>query len=164
MTLILIDCLIKAKIRKELTFIQNEKSDEWVKWFDQFYKAEIVSYPNKTLILDTEKQVEKKIKEDPIEIDGKNLTNYRFEDSANPMIHVCDYVVSIIRKYAIFLDRSLCDAMADISKFDATQWDNFRLLNKILKRSLDKSPLYFNYTTSIEMQYNINQLMETYGV
>lgn len=164
MTLILIDCLNKAKIRKELTFIQNEKSDEWVKWFDQFYKAEIVSYPNKTLILDTEKQVEKKIKEDPIEIDGKNLTNYRFEDSANPMIQVCDYVVSIIRKYAIFLDRSLCDAMADISKFDATQWDNFRLFNKILKRSLDKSPLYFNYATSIEMQFNINQLMETYGV
>lgn len=135
-----------------------------VKWFSQFYTMEIASYPNKTLVLDTEKQVEKAIKEEPIEIDGVAMANYRFEDSANPMIQVCDYVVSILRKYAVFLDRSLNEVQSDIDKFDAPQLANFKLLNNILKRSLENNPLYFHYITSIEMQYNINLLMGKYGV
>lgn len=163
MTHMLIGLLNNAKMKKELTFIQDEKPDEWVTWFSHFYINEITSYPNKTLVLDTEKQVEKMISEEPIEIDGVAMTNYRFEDSANPMIQVCDYVVSILRKYAIFIDRSFNEVQGDIDKFEEAQLANFKLLNKILKRSLDKSPLYFHYTTSVEMQYNINQLMEKYG-
>lgn len=161
--IILVICLNNAKTKKELTFIQDETPDEWVKWFSQFYTMEIASYPNKTLVFDTEKQVEKAIREEPIEIDGVAMDNYRFEDSANPMIQVCDYVVSILRKYAVFLDRSLNEVQSDLDMFEAPQLANFKLLNKILKRSLDNNPLYFHYTTSIEMQYNINQLMGKYG-
>ena len=163
MTYLLIELLNNAKTKKKLTFIQDETSDEWVTWFSQFYISEITSYPNKTLVLDTEKQVEKIISEEPIEMDGVALTNYRFEDSSNPMIQVCDYVVSILRKYAVFSDRTLNEIQGDIEKFEATKLVNFKLLNKILKRSLDNSPLYFHYTTSVEMQYNINQLMVKYG-
>ena len=163
MTHMLIGLLQNAKTKKELTFIQDETSDEWVTWFSHFYISEITSYPNKTLVLDTEKQVEKTISEEPIEIDGVEMTNYRFEDSSNPMIQICDYVVSIMRRYAVFLDRSLNEIQGDIDKFEPAQLTNFKLLNKILKRSLDNSPLYFHYTTSVEMQYNINQMMEKYG-
>lgn len=164
MALILVRLLNNAKAKTKLTFIQDESPDEWVTWFKQFYAFEIASYPQKTLVLDTEKQVEKSISEKPIEIDGVAMTNYRFEDSSNPMIQVCDYVVSILRKYAVFLDRSFAEVIADINKFEVAQLDNFKLLNKILKRSLDNNPLYFHYITSVELQYNINQLMERYGI
>lgn len=163
MTLLLIVLLENAKTKKELTFIQDETSDEWVTWFSHFYISEITSYPNKTLVFDTEKQVEKTIRDKPIEIDGVTMSNYRFEDSSNPMIQVCDYVVSVLRRYAVFLDRSINEILVVIDKFDVNQMANFKLLNKVLKRSLDNNPLYFHYTTSIELQNNINQLMEKYG-
>lgn len=163
MTNILIDKLEKAKTKKQLVFIQDETPDEWVGRFIQFYSSEIASYPNKTLILDTEKQVEKALKEVSIEVNGKVLKNYSFVDSdKNPMIQVCDYVVSILRKYFIFLDRSLSEVIADIKHFDEQQLKNLKFLNRILKRSLDANPLYYHYITSVEMQYNLNQLMNMY--
>ena len=160
----LIGCLESSKKNKVLVFIQGEEPDEWVTWFANFYTTEIASYPNKTLILDTEKQVEKAIKAEPIEINGALVNNFKFEDSeTNPMIQVCDYVVAIMRKYAIFLARSLDEVYSDINKFDEFQMANFVMLNKILKRSLDKNPLYFHYIASVEMQFNLNHLMAKYG-
>lgn len=163
MAQLLIKRLNEAKTKKELVFIQNETPNEWVCKFIQFYSSEIASYPNRTLILDTEKQVEKALKEEPIEVNGKVLCNFRFEDSdSNPMIQVCDYVVSILRKYFVFLDRSFNEVIADIKQFDDLQLENFKLLNRNLKRSLDANPLYYHYITSVEMQYNLNQLMNRY--
>ena len=155
--------LSKAKSKKELTFIQNETPDKWVKMFVQFYSSEIYSYPNKTLVLDTENQVEKALKEEPIEINGEKMNNFRFDNSAtNPMIQVCDYVVSILRKYFVFIDRTLSDVIADIEAFDELQKENYKLLNRTLKKSLENNPLYFHYIASVEMQNNLNNLMEKY--
>ena len=163
MTTVLTLLLSKAKSRKELTFIQNETPDEWVKMFVQFYSSEIYSYPNKTLVLDTENQVEKALKEEPIEINGEKMNNFRFDNSAtNPMIQVCDYVVSILRKYFVFIDRTLSDVIADIEAFDELQKENYKLLNRTLKKSLKNNPLYFHYIASVEMQNNLNNLMEKY--
>ncbi|MDO5481913.1 MAG: DUF3800 domain-containing protein [Bacteroidaceae bacterium] len=164
MASILVKKINEAKKKDELTFIQDETPDEWVKMFVQFYSAEIYSYPNRTLVFDTEKQVEKLLTEDTIEVNGTKLNNYSFSDSAtNPMIQVCDYVVSILRKYFIFVDRTLNEIVADIEKFDKQQMQRYRLLNKVLKRSLDNNPLFFHYIASVETQYNINQLMEKYA-
>ena len=155
--------LSKAKSKKELTFIQNETPDKWVKMFVQFYSSEIYSYPNKTLVLDTENQVERALKEEPIEINGEKMNNFRFDNSAtNPMIQVCDYVVSILRKYFVFIDRTLSDVIADIEAFDELQKENYKLLNRTLKKSLENNPLYFHYIASVEMQNNLNNLMEKY--
>lgn len=80
---------------KELVFLQDEKSNEWVAWFVQFYRAEIYNNPNKTLVMDTEKLVEKEFRDNPIMINGKELKNFRFVDSSkSPMIQVCDSLVS----------------------------------------------------------------------
>ena len=161
MILMLMEELENAK-DKELTFIQDE--DEWVKAFIQFYSAEIYSYPNKTLILDMEKQVEKALWDDIIEVDGDILLNYSFEDSAsNPMIQVCDYVVSILRKYFIFLDQNMDIIETEISGFDEQQLNNFKLLNKVMKQSLDYNPLFFHYIASVETQSIANMMMEKYG-
>ena len=160
---VLANIIKKAKRKKELTFIQDEAPDEWVKMFVQFYSAEIYSYPNRTLVFDTEKQVEKLLKEESIEINGKALKNYSFADSAtNPMIQVCDYVVSILRKYFIFVDRTLDEVISDIERFDEQQMQRYRLLNKVLNRTLDSNPLYFHYIASVETQYNLNQLVAKY--
>lgn len=149
---------------KELTFIQDESEGEWVKAFIQFYSAEIYSYPQKTLILDAEKQVEKALWDDIIEVDGDILTNYSFEDSAsNPMIQVSDYVVSILRKYFIFLDQDVNSIEKDISVFDEQQKKNFKLLNKVMKQSLDYNPLFFHYIASVETQSIGSMMIEKYG-
>lgn len=154
----------EAKKKGEMTFIQNETPDEWVKMFVQFYSAEIYSYPNRTLVFDTEKQVEMLLTEEPIEVNGKVLRNYNFAESAShPMIQVCDYVVSILRKYFIFADRTLDVVDGDIQRFDELQMQRYRFLNKVLKRSLNYNPLYFHYIASVETQYNINLLMNRYA-
>lgn len=163
MTSVLILLLSNAKNKKELTFIQDETPDEWVKMFVQFYSSEIYSYPNKTLVLDTEKQVEKALTDEPIEVNGEKMKNFRFDNSAlNPMIQVSDYVVSILRKYFVFLDRTLSDVISNIEQFDELQLENYKLLNRTLKRSLENNPLYFHYIASVEMQYNLNHLMNKY--
>lgn len=159
---LLVKMISEAK-KKELTFIQNETPDEWVKMFVQFYSAEIYSYPNRALVFDTEKQVERLLTEATIEVNGRELKNYSFADSAtNPMIQVCDYLVSILRKYFIFADRSFDEVVADIEKFDEQQMHRYRLLNRVLKRSVDVNPIYFHYIASVETQCNLNRLMVQY--
>lgn len=164
MSEILLKKINAAKKKRKLAFIQEETADEWVKMFVQFYAAEIYSYPNRILVFDTEKQVERLLKETLIEMNGVELKNYSFSDSAsNPMIQVCDYVVSILRKYFIFADRFIKDIIADIGKFDEQQMQRFKLLNRVMQRSLDNNPLYFHYIASVETQYNLTQLMKQYA-
>ena len=116
------------------------------------------------MILDAEKQVEKALWDDIIEVDGEILTNYRFEDSAsNPMIQVCDYVVSILRKYFIFLDQGMNNIETEINRLDEQQQKNFKLLNKVMKQSLDYNHLFFHYIASVETQTIVNLMMDKYG-
>lgn len=130
--LVLKSCIEKAKEQKELTFIQEETAHEWVGEFEQFYKQQILSFPKKTLVFDEEKQVMSQIAEEGIIIDGKAPDNYSFKESgSDAMIQVCDYVVSILRKYMIFLDRLEPEVDTDIQNFDDNQMHNYKLLNRI---------------------------------
>ena len=79
--LVLKSCIEKAKEQKELTFIQNETTHEWVGEFEQFYKQQILNFPKKTLVFDEEKQVMNQIAEENIIINGKTLNNYSFKES-----------------------------------------------------------------------------------
>ena len=139
----------KAKSQKELPFIQEE-TNVWVKPFIQFYRQEILLFHKKELKFDEERQVQKELEIDTMEIEGKLLTNYSFIDSkADAMVQVSDYVVSIIRKYIMFLDRTEPEVETDIKSFDDIQMRNFNLLNSILKDSLDYNPLYLNFTVCL---------------
>lgn len=73
------------------------------------------------------------------------------------MIQVCDYIVSIIRKYIIFLDRPESEINMDIMAFDQTQMQNYKLFNSVLKRSLDYNPMYLNFTVSL---YTYKKIMK----
>ena len=158
------NCIEKAKGQKELTFIQNETSHEWVGGFKQFYKQQILSFPKKKLVFDEEKQVMNQIAEENIIINGKAPDNYSFKESgSNAMIQVCDYIVCILRKYMILLDRMEPEVDADIQNFDEHQMNNYKLLNCVLADSLNYNPLFVHFIAS---QYTIakyHMYIQKYG-
>ena len=147
-----------------MTFIQGETTHEWVGEFVQFYRQEILSFPNKTLVFDEEKQVMKILESEEIEINGKKATNYSFKESgSDSMIQVSDYVVSILRKYMVFLDRLEPEVEADINEFDETQMNNFRLLNMVLADSLNYNPVFVHFIASTHTIAKFYKYMEMYG-
>ena len=153
-----------AKKQKELTFIQDEKPNIWIDEFVQFYRQEIINFPNKTLIFDEEKQVQGILAKEVYEIDGKVLSNYSFDDSGkNPMIQVSDYVVSILRKYFIFLDRKESEVESELKALDDVQSGNFRLLNKVLRKSVEYNPVFFHFTSSIHTKNKFDKYLNEYG-
>ena len=157
-------CLEKAKEQTELVFIQDETTHEWVKNFVQFYRQQILSFPKKTLVFDEEKQVMKKFEKENIIIDGKALDNYTFKKSdSDAMIQVCDYVVSILRKYMIFLDRLETEVDADIQNFDEDQMNSYKLLNRILADSLDYNPLFVHFVASQHIVDKYHKYIQEYG-
>ena len=79
--LVLKSCIEKAKEQKELTFIQNGTTHEWVGDFEQFYKQQILNFPKKALVFDEEKQVMSQIAKEDIIINGKAPDNYNFKES-----------------------------------------------------------------------------------
>jgi len=157
--LILLKKLIcTAKRQKELTFIQEEETGIWVESFIQFYRQEIIKFHRKDLIFDEESQVQDMLKKENLEINGELLTNYSFIDSKkNAMIQVSDYVVSMIKKYIMFLDRTELEIEQDIKNFNDIQKRNYILLNTVLKASLNYNPLYLNFTVCL---YTCNKFMK----
>lgn len=154
----------KAKSQKELPFIQEEETNVWVKPFIQFYRQEILLFHKKELKFDEERQVQKELEIDTMEIDGKLLTNYSFIDSkADAMVQVSDYVVSIIRKYIMFLDRTEPEVETDIKSFDKIQMRNFNLLNSILKYSSDYNPLYLHLVICLHTYKKFMKYLNEYG-
>lgn len=154
----------RSKEQKELTFIQNETSHEWVGEFEQFYKQQILNFPKKTLVFDEEKQVMSQIAEEDIIINGKAPDNYCFKESgSNAMIQVCDYVVSILRKYITFLDRLDPEVDADIQNFDENQMNNYILLNQILADSLNYNPSFVHFVASCHTVDKYHMYIKKYG-
>lgn len=161
------NCVEDAKMQKDLLLIQHVKGEpmpDWVMEFRQFYQQEIFTFPQKTLIFDEEKSVEAYLSQNEIMImDGKPLENYRFlESGSSEMIQVCDYIVAILRKYVMFLDRRQGEVEKDIDDFNETQMANYRMLNKILKNSLDYNPMFFDFTASKHLVAKFYKYIELY--
>ena len=147
-----------------MTFIQDEIPHEWVKDYLQFYHQEIITFRHKTLVFDEEKQVQASLSSEKLMYEGKVLCHYSFCDSSiNAMIQLSDYIVGILRKYFIFLDRLQQEVDADIDSFDKVQMKNFQLLNKTLKRSLLYNPLFINTTISIHCRNKMELYIKKYG-
>ncbi len=167
--LILKNFVVAAKEQKELRLIQHVRGvpmPDWVMEFRQFYQQEIFTFPEKTLIFDEEKTVEDYLKREEIMLmDGKKLDNYSFvESGSNAIIQVCDFVVAILRKYVMFLDRKQKEVEEDISSFNKEQIENYRILNHILKESSDYNPMFFDFTVSNHLRLKFIRYVEKYGV
>lgn len=162
--LILKQCLENARNQKNLTFIQDEIPHEWVKDYLQFYHQEIITFRHKTLVFDEEKQVQASLSSEKLMYEGNVLCHYSFCDSSiNAMIQLSDYIVGILRKYFIFLDRLQQEVDADIDSFDKVQMKNFQLLNKTLERSFLYNPLFINTTISIHCRKKMELYINKYG-
>ncbi len=162
--LFLKQCLENARNQKNLTFIQDETPHEWVKDYLQFYRQEIITFRHKTLLFDEEKQVQAILSSENLKYEGNALCHYSFCDSSiNAMIQLSDYIVGILRKYFMFLDRLQPKVDADIDSFDKVQMKNFELLNKILKRSHLYNPLFINTIMSIHCRKKMELYMDKYG-
>ncbi len=160
--LLLKQCLEYARTQRNLVFIQDETPHEWVKDYFQFFLQEIITFRHKTLLFDEEKQVQARLSSENLTYAGNALCNYSFCDSStNAMIQLSDYIVGILRKYFMFLDRLQPKVDADIESFDKIQMQNFKLLNKILRRSLLYNPLFINTTMSIHCRKKIDLYMDT---
>lgn len=147
-----------------MPFIQDEIPHEWVKDYLQFYRQEIITFRHKTLVFDEEKQVQASLSSEKLMYEGNVLCHYSFCDSSiNAMIQLSDYIVGILRKYFIFLDRLQQEVDADIDSFDKVQMKNFQLLNKTLNRSLLYNPLFINTIISIHCRKKMELYINKYG-
>lgn len=158
-------CLENARNQEGLTFIQDEIPHEWVKDYLQFYRQEIITFRHKTLVFDEEKQIQDKLSAEKLNYEGNALCHYSFcESSSNAMIQLSDYIVGILRKYFIFLDRLQPMVDSDIDSFDIIQMKNFELLNKVLKRSLIYNPLFINTIMSIHCRKKMELYINKFGM
>ena len=151
----------KAKIQDRLEFIQDEEPHKWVSAFAQFYRNEIWKFPNKTLIFDEEKQVSAYLKGQNFKYNGLPLDNFCFKDSSSDaMIQISDYIVCILRKYLVFLDRKDREVESDLNQLDELQTKNFILFNKVLKNSTEFNPTFVNFIASDHTIKKYNKYME----
>lgn len=154
----------RSRAQKEFPFIQDESPNIWVREFVQFYRDEIIRFSNKTLIFDEEKQVQSKLANEEYLIGGKKLENYKFRESdTDAMIQVSDYVVGILRKYFIFLDRTEAEINKDIAAFTDEQMSCLKLLNGVLSKSMDYNPLFVNITASNHTYLKYIKYLHEYG-
>ena len=110
------------------------------------------------------RQVVIQIAEEDIIIDGKAPDNYSFKESgSDAMIQVSDYVVSILRKYMIFLDRLEPEVDADIQNFDENQMNNYKLLNRILADSMNYNPLFVHFVACQHTVAKYHKYIQEYG-
>lgn len=160
----LIYLFIKGMNQDAAIFIQDEKDGELLKRLTEFYKAEIYTFTNSTLIFDRQNQIENDLEKDPILVNDNLIENYSFVDSKdNAMIQCSDISVSIISKYLRFIDLYTQGVLGIIDEFSEDQMRCFGKLNQILKSSLDYNPAFFHQTNSAEVCTIFNSLVESYG-
>lgn len=146
-----------AKQQEEMVFLHDETTHLWVDDFTQFYRSDIYSYPNKNLIFDEEGKVEGELRGVEMTIDGKELKNYKFVASTDePLIQLSDYVVHILKKYFVFLEKEMWDVMSIVRQFNQEQLNTFKLLNIVLMDSLMYNPMFLHYTTSMEFKSKVD--------
>jgi hypothetical protein len=157
--------IIEAKkCNRRLKCFNNEKPYLWVNPFTWFYRAEIASFPTKKLVFDQEDQVEKQLREDSIIVDGTKLSNYSFiKSSDSPMIQLSDYVVAILKKYFVFLDRDIEMIEQDVKNFDGYQLSNFMLLNSVLLYSKEYNPLFQKYISDFRIPLHVDYYITHFG-
>ena len=58
------------------------------------------------------------------------------------------------------VDQGMNNIETEINRLDEQQQKNFKLLNKVMKQSLDYNPLFFHYIASVETHIITNMMME----
>lgn len=121
-----------------LVFLEGQDltPHSWIDSYAQFYLQPLYSWPNNDHVFDREDTIEKVLTEMSLTFKGIPWKRWKMVDSnSEPMIQVSDCVVSLLRKYFLFLEIDENEIIRSINMFDAFQMANFKLLNSILAMS-----------------------------
>lgn len=105
----------------------------WIDRYVQFYQAPLYSWPYNDHVLDREDTIEKVFNKMRFTFGGNPWERWKMVDSDDePMVQVSDCIVSIVRKYFLFLEMDEDEVIKTIEAFDEYQMANLKLLNFIL--------------------------------
>lgn len=118
-----------------LLFLEGDDltSHSWIDRYVQFYQAPLYSWPYNDHVLDREDTIEKVFNKMRFTFGGNPWERWKMVDSDDePMVQVSDCIVSIVRKYFLFLEMDEDEVIKTIEAFDEYQMANLKLLNFIL--------------------------------
>lgn len=142
--------LLNGVCQNQFSLIQDNQDFILIERLGDFYLQKIYMMPYSNIVFDNEIDVKRFFKEDTVELDGRQICNYSFVDSKQcVMVQVSDIVVGILGRYFKFLDRATTEINSDINAFDEKQLETFKLLNKILKISVEHNPLFHHHSTDL---------------
>lgn len=105
----------------------------WIDRYVQFYQTPLYSWPYNDHVLDREDTIEKALNKMRFTFGDIPWKRWRMVDSNNePMVQISDCIVSILRKYFLFLEMDEDETIKVIEAFDEYQMANLKLLNFIL--------------------------------
>ena len=146
---ILLDIIVDNIGKEELTFIQDEEENMYIKDFLQFYQEPLWKFANSKIILDNEVDMMDGLLRWPVEVDGKKV-GYGFVDSkSEPWVQMSDVAVSLVARYFCFVESD--DYEAQIKSFSERQNDNFKRFNRLLAASEKENKLFWHFTDDIRI-------------
>ena len=105
----------------------------WIDCYVHFYQTPLYSWPYNDHVLDREDTIEKVFNKIRFTFGGNPWERWRMVDSDDePMVQVSDCIVSIVRKYFLFIEMDEDEVIKTIEAFDEYQMANLKLLNLIL--------------------------------
>lgn len=137
---------IKSYRKKELALLKDNEPLITIPSFSSIYLNNIFIYCRSQHTFDEEDEIEDKLNELNIEMNGRKLENYLFvESSSNKFIQISDLIVGIIRIWLSFIDNNDIDEMkVQFDQLTPSQRDTLRKFSAILNNSL-KENFAFKY-------------------
>lgn len=129
---------LKSYREKNLILLENNEDGIAIDNYYSFYINSIVNFSESTHIFDSEKVIEKKIGQDSIVIQGRELQNYRFVDSKSEiLVQISDLVVGIIRYWMMLLEeKNLEELWYIFNNLSTEETKYFSKLQQIMLDSL----------------------------
>lgn len=136
-----------GKQSEELIYLLAEKSNIWVHEYWLFYQQILIKYANKQLVFDMEDKVKKALMAQDIKLRGRALNNWQMTDSkGQPMIQVADMIVSLVRKFMMFIGESSESVLDNhIAMMSDLQRENLGKFCRTLYLSDSKNPFMHQY-------------------
>ena len=135
--------------RTELTFIQDEEVNMYIKNFLPFYQEPLYKFAYSNIILDNELDMMEGLIEYPVEVNGKRV-NYQFVDSkSEPWVQMSDVAASLVARYLYFVEDD--DYEKRVAGFTPRQMENFKQLNRILAASESENKLFWYFTEDMRI-------------
>ncbi|AYK55922.1 DUF3800 domain-containing protein [Bacillus subtilis] len=154
--------LFLTKDTRELVFLQGNPERILIENYVELYTRPIYMFKNSFHTFDSEKNIEKIIKIDPIVLYGDRLSNFEFINKSedNIFIQLSDVFVGLLGKMLIFLNELDIDDILEVKgKLNKVQSFNLELLSELLLSSFQKNPVFKNFPTNLDIYYKTNLLI-----